>query len=105
MGSKDLENTTNAALDGAKGKVPTTIKLLAMEIDRKFESIENRFDEKEKTDKTRHEEVLKAISDLKCSNDAKFKKLSVVMFFSDNPKLLVSTIIGAIVITYVIYLL
>lgn len=101
----DLENTTNTALDGAKGKVPTTIKLLAMEIDRKFESIENRFDEKEKTDKTRHEEVLKAISDLKCSNDEKFKKLSVVMFFSDKPWLLSACLIGIVVIGYIIYIL
>lgn len=101
----ELENTTKMALGGAKGQVPTTIKLLAMEIDRKFESIENRFDEKEKTDKVRHAEVLKAISDLKCSNDEKFKKLSVVMFFSDNPKLLVASLIGITVIGYIIYIL
>ena len=105
MGNKDLENTTNLALGGAKGQVPTTIKLLAMEIDRKFESIENRFDEKEKTDKIRHEEVLKAISDLKCSNDEKFKKLSVVMFFSDNPKWLIASLVGFTVIGYIIYIL
>ena len=101
----ELENTTKMALGEEKGQVPTTIKLLAMEIDRKFESIENRFDEKEKTDKVRHAEVLKAISDLKCSNDEKFKKLSVVMFFSDNPRILVASLIGITVIGYIIYIL
>lgn len=101
----DIENTAKTALGEERGQVPTTIKLLAMEIDRKFENIENRFDEKEKTDKIRHDQIIKAISDLKCSNDAKFKKLSVVLFFAENPKILAASIVGFFVIGYIIYIL
>lgn len=93
----DLENITKTSLGEEKGQTPTTIKLLAMELDRKFESLEEKA-------KERHEEVLNAISDLNTKTNQKFDKLKVVMFFSENPKLLIATLIGLVVIGFITYL-
>ena len=96
--SNELEKNMNAMLDGETGKIPTAFKILSMNIDKKFTDIENKIDNLKTDSNINHSELLKAIEDLKCSNNIKFDKLKVVMFFSEYPKIATITCIGLTVL-------
>ena len=89
---------TMAILNGDKSKTATALKTMALDLDKKFEELEDKNTE-------RHEALMKAIADnkfetdrmfdkIKSDTDRKFEKIKVVMFFSENPKWLYLIIIG-----------
>lgn len=80
---------TMAILNGSKGVAATAIKAMALDLDKKFEDLEKKNDE-------RHKALMEAIQSNKCDTDRKFEKLWVVMFFSESPKWLVISIAGIV---------
>lgn len=78
-----------AILNGSKGLAATAIKAMALDLDRKFDELEKKNDE-------RHKALMDAIQTNKCETDRKFEKLRVVMFFSENPKFLYLVIAGVV---------
>lgn len=78
-----------AILNGSKGLAATAIKAMALDLDRKFDELEKKNDE-------RHKALMDAIQTNKCETDRKFEKLRVVMFFSENPKFLYLVIVGVV---------
>lgn len=80
---------TMAILNGSKGLAATAIKAMALDLDRKFNELEKKNDE-------RHKALMDAIQSNKCETDRKFEKLRVVMFFSENPKFLYLVIAGIV---------
>lgn len=82
---------TMAILNGSRGVAATAIKAMALDLDKKFEDLEKKNDE-------RHKALMDAIQTNKCDTDRKFEKLRVVMFFSENPKWLYLSIAGIVVV-------
>ena len=89
--SEDFEKQAGATLGGQTGEIPTTIKLLAIGLDKVFAEIKQ-----ETADN--HKEILAAIAvnkqhiDRQCKqckdeSDKKFDSLRIWIFLSDNPKL------------------
>jgi hypothetical protein len=97
---------TKEILAGAKGPTATALKALAMDLDTKFSELDKKNDE-------RHKALLEAISinnkqtedkikALETSTNERFSKLKVVMFFSENWKILLIVIIAILIILGVI---
>lgn len=97
---------TKEILAGAKGPTATALKAMAMDLDNKFTELDKRNEE-------RHNSILEALRCSKVETEAKirsleestnerFSKLKVVMFFSENWKLLLIVIIAFMVILGVI---
>jgi ATP-dependent protease HslVU (ClpYQ) peptidase subunit len=80
---------TMAILNGSKGMAATAIKAMALDLDKKFEELEKKNDE-------RHNALMSAIRENKADTDRKFEKLRVVMFFAESPKWLVISIAGIV---------
>jgi len=103
--SEDLEKQTVAALGSQTGEIPTTIKLLAMALDKTFLDMNARHEE-------RHEQIINILTGHKtniekdcaiCRKDVATKinalteevdKLKWVSFLSTNPKTAVLLILG-----------
>lgn len=74
---EELQKTIETVLNGTTSKTGIAIKLLAQMVD-------NKFSEKDKSDKSRHAELLLAISKDKEATEARFKGLEVVSFFATH---------------------
>lgn len=93
---EDLEKQTATALGNQKGEIPTTLRLLAISLDKTFEEIKAE-------SAHRHAEILESLkvnkqhidaNCLKCKLevDKKFDTLKILLFFFENPKVLYSGI-------------
>jgi len=93
---------TKEILAGAKGPTATALKAMAMDLDTKFTELDKRNEE-------RHNSILEAlrcskletearIKMLEDSTNERFSKLKVVMFFSENWKLLLIVIIAFLIV-------
>lgn len=93
----ELEKSVAEILNGTKQNITSkAIKLLAMDLDQKFENVDKKLDTIVLMLKTDKEESKKEI---KCINeriDKQEKKLEVVAFFSKHPKLLIILAVGLI---------
>lgn len=102
----DNFDKTKEILAGAKGPTATALKAMAMDLDNKFSELDKKNDE-------RHKALLEAISSnkreteekiktLEISTNERFSKLKVVMFFSENWKILLIVIVAILIILGVI---
>lgn len=103
--SEDLEKQTMAALGGATGEIPTTIKLLAIALDKTFMEMNVRHE-------ARHDQIVNLLVGHKtniekdcgvCRRDVKDRldilnervdKLKWITFISENPKTAAILILG-----------
>lgn len=88
---EEFEKTTKESLGTEKGPIPTTIKLLAIQVDKRFEA-------QEELQKKRHEELLAEIRANRREHHDMKKKLSVVLFFSEHPKAFYSVVVGFLIL-------
>jgi hypothetical protein len=95
---EDLEKATKEALRGSKSQIATAVTLLSISIDKKMDEV--MLSNKHMADdlKKNNEEMLSKLCNYQGETEAKFKKLSVIMFFSENPKLFVLFLMACLVL-------
>jgi len=108
---EDLEKQTVTALGTQTGEIPTTLRLLAIALDKTFEGINGKFEDINNKTAENHAEIMKAIEvnkthiDSTCKLcrldvDKKFDSLRILIFLNDNPKMfkLIAALIALVVI-------
>jgi len=87
---EELQKTIETVLNGTTSKTGIAIKLLAQMVD-------NKFSEKDKSDKLRHTQLLNAINQNKEATEIRFKGLEVVSFFATH-KTAFWVVVGAVLL-------
>ena len=108
---EDMEKQTTTALGTQTGEIPTTLRLLAISLDKTFEGIYEKFDDINKKTAENQKEIMDAIEtnkthiDQQCKVcrldvDKKFDSLRILIFLNDNPKMfkLIAALVALVVI-------